>query len=252
MKAWFVAVSGEDLALRGKEGLPSGRDMRRTAPSRALLLLLFSPAAIGLRLPPISFTDRCKAACVAALCSSTPSLAHHPPVRWTFAELQKLSPEERSAILEQSAASAAKPAEAPAATVAATPKFKSSLAAAIAETADAFQPIAARYSPEAVAPLASAVTETGHQKGGSARCGEGYRRESQGFADGTARQDLYRCSRAQRLHLRSGVGPIQLATGQRRRTRDLIALLFLWPQRNLKARESSSQGICPMRRVRRT
>lgn len=138
--------------------------MRRTAPSRALLLLLFSPAAIGLRLPPISFTDRCKAACVAALCSSTLLFATPPAGALTFAELQKLSPEERSAILEQSAAAAAKPTEAPAATVAATPKFKSSLAAAIAETADAFQPIAARYSPEAVAPLASAVTETAIKK----------------------------------------------------------------------------------------
>ena len=109
-----------------------------------------------------SFTAHAKIALGAALCSSVILANAGPCSALSFSELQKMSPEERTAVLSQEAESAAADAVAAAPSTAATAQgnYRSSLAAAIAEAADAFAPIVARSSPQVVAPLAGYIAET--------------------------------------------------------------------------------------------
>ena len=132
---------------------------------RAALLLMVARAAAmasvrvnaGWQRPAVAaFTDHAKLALGAALCSSVLLANVGACSALSFSELQKMSPEERTAALSQETESAAP------APVAAAPSTaaKGNLAAAVAEAADAFAPIVARSSPQVAAPLADYIAQT--------------------------------------------------------------------------------------------
>ena len=134
---------------------------------RAAVLLMVARAAAmgstrvnaGWQRPAVAaFTDHAKLALGAALCSSVLLANVGACSALSFSELQKMSPEERTAALSQEAESAAPASVAAAPSTAAT--AKGNLAAAVAEAADAFAPIVARSSPQVAAPLADYIAQT--------------------------------------------------------------------------------------------